>query len=47
MTVSVTAMAIISFITALIVSIFPSLGGTQEIPEYYEDDPQYLSLIHI
>ena len=33
---------IISFITALIVSVFPSLGGTPEIPEYYEDDPQYV-----
>ena len=33
---------IISFITAFIISIFPSLGETPEIPEYYEDDPQYV-----
>ena len=33
---------IISFLTALAVMIFPSLGETPETPEYTEDDPQYV-----
>lgn len=33
---------IISIITALIISIFPPLGETPELSEYYEDDPQYV-----
>ncbi len=33
---------IISFITALIISFFPSLGENPVVPEYFEDDPQYV-----
>lgn len=36
---------IISIVTALIIAVFPSLGETPEVPDYYEDDPQYVVFV--